>query len=490
MHIVDLPPVAATLLEAMRAVGYSFQTAIADIVDNSISAGATQIDVMFSPYGEPYVAILDDGAGMDAEQLRTAMRHGSRNPLEVRPAEDLGRFGLGLKTASLSQCRRLTVISVRSGKVSGAIWDLDEVIKRESWSLLELDESDLHVVPEIEGLQKKESGTLVVWQKLDRVFAGEASKDRALQDRIDQAREHLALVFHRFLEAAPGKSPLLIHLNNVAVAPSDPYLRGAKGCQQLPQETFPIDGYYVGVEPYILPHVSHLSATQIAKAGGSEGLRRNQGFYVYRNRRLIIWGTWFRLARQEEMTKLARVMVDVPNALDHLWTLDIKKSTAHPPEAVRHGLLRIVERIADRSRTVYTFRGRKSTATGVVHAWERAEHRGGTVSYKINRDHDLFNTLRVAIPDDQARILEHFAQSLEQSFPFDALYADMAAEQRIVEDIDLEALEESLFERAGLMLDALGRDSAAAKQLKDRLHLLDPFSRYPDIAARIKEKVL
>jgi hypothetical protein len=491
MRIIDLPPIAPTLLEAMRAVGYSFETAIADIIDNSISARATQIDVFFSPYGDPYVAILDDGIGMDGLQLRNAMRHGSRNTWAENAEGDLGRFGLGLKTASLSQCRSLTVVSISPGrKISGARWDLDEVSRLQSWAMIELDGYELDSIPEISSLRQKGQGTLVVWQKMDRLFAGESSQDRALQNKIDDTRSHLSLVYHRFLEPNISRPALSIRINNASVSASDPYLRTCRGSQLLPPEYFNVDESCVAVEAHILPHISRLSLDEIEAAGGHEGLRRNQGFYVYRNYRLIIWGTWFRLARQEEMTKLARVMVDVPTSLDHLWTLDIKKSTAHPPEAVRTGLRRIVERIAETSRRVYTFRGRKSTAAGIVHGWQRIEHRGGTVEYRINRDHDLINAIRSVVPEENERLLEHFLQALERSFPFDAVYADMAGERRISEDIEDADLEESLLDAAQLLIDAVKPDVNAAVILKNRIHLLEPFSRYPDITARIKERII
>jgi hypothetical protein len=489
MKVIDHPPVAATLLEAMRAVGYSFETAMADIIDNSVTAGAAEIDVFFSPYGEPYVSVIDNGGGMNAVQLLVAMRHGSRNPLIERPVNDLGRFGLGLKTASLSQCRRLTVIGLQDGVMSGAVWDLDEINARRSWALLELEPHEIQEIPDITKLAKHGKGVLVVWQKLDRVFAGETVVARALQDHIDDARTHLSLVFHRFLEPAPGQPALKISINNAPVVPSDPYLRGSKGWQLLPRESIPVGEHSVDVEAHILPHISRLSADEVTRAGGDEGLRRNQGFYVYRNRRLIIWGTWFRLAKQEEMTKLARVMVDVPNALDHLWTLDIKKSTAHPPEIVRHGLRRIVDRIADRSKRVYTHRGWKANDKGIVHAWDRIEHRGGSVSYRINREHDLFNAIRSGLGDDQARLLEFFLQAIEGAFPVDALYADMASERKMGDEKDEDVNEELLFETALLMLNAVGRGTPEAAALKERLHLLDPFTKHPDIVAKIKERI-
>ncbi len=190
------------------------------------------------------------------------------------------------------------------------------------------------------------------------------------------------------------------------------------------------------------------------------------------------------------MSKLARVIVDIPNSLDHLWKLDLKKSTAYPPEEVRQGLGRIVERIADRSKKVYTFRGRKSTSPDTIHAWERVEYRDGRIGYKINREHDLVSSLRTVLPETNGRLLERFLVSIEQLFPFDALYADMAAERRIIDDENDEEMERNLTEMAQLMLDALGRDSKEAKQLLSRLHILDPFAKQRDLTARIIKKLI
>lgn len=111
MRTVEIPPYAPTLMESTRAIGYSIESAIADIIDNSIAAGAWRIDIDFFPIGQAYISILDNGIGMTYTELTSAMQYGSRSPLEVREENDLGRYGLGMKTASLSQCRILTVIS-------------------------------------------------------------------------------------------------------------------------------------------------------------------------------------------------------------------------------------------------------------------------------------------------------------------------------------------------------------------------------------------
>jgi hypothetical protein len=166
---IFLPPAASDLLESMRALGYSFEAAVADLLDNSISAQSSSIDIKFSPHDNPYVSILDNGTGMLPADLTAAMRHGSKNPNLARNEQDLGRFGLGLKTASLSQCRRLTVVSLCEGFLSGRCWDLDHIAVRQDWMLLQLSDAELTGLPCIDQLQSRGHGTLVLWQNFDRL---------------------------------------------------------------------------------------------------------------------------------------------------------------------------------------------------------------------------------------------------------------------------------------------------------------------------------
>ena len=172
MQVRETPPFAPVLMESTRAIGYSLEAAIADIIDNSIAAKSGKVQLSFFPVGEAYVCILDNGSGMDDTQIDTAMQYGSKSPTDERDASDLGRYGLGLKTASLSQCRVLTVISKQGDRVIGRRWDLDYVIETGAWSLLILDKEDMASVPHISDLREQESGTLVVWQNLDRLLMG------------------------------------------------------------------------------------------------------------------------------------------------------------------------------------------------------------------------------------------------------------------------------------------------------------------------------
>lgn len=473
---IVLPPFAPVLLESMRAIGYSFETAIADIVDNSISAEATGIEIRFSPYDSPYIAVIDDGRGMTSDELISAMRHGSRNPLEERGPRDLGRFGLGLKTASLSQCRRLTVVSAKNGELSAWCWDLDVVKDRQDWVLVGLSKEQIGALPHGAELLDMNHGTLVLWQTLDRIASDTDALDQALEAKVDEARKHLALVFHRLLATKRGGAGIYLTINNVRVEPLDPYLLGNQATQHLPIEEFYIDRQAVTVSPFILPHLSKLTRKEMEIAGGEEGLRKSQGFYIYRNERLICWGSWARLTRQEELTKLARVRVDIPNTLDHLWTLDIKKSSAVPPESLKQNLKRIIDRIVERSRTVYAYRGKKTQLDGVTHIWERASVRGG-YAYLLNPSHPLVLALKQALPEDKTRLLDDLLSLVQTCFPFDLLYVDMASdnrtENRTLDDEDDETFSDSLSRLA----DALRSFHPDEESLLKSLCAIEPFAR-------------
>jgi len=207
------------LIESMRDIGYSLETALADIIDNSITSNASHIDILVPPVDtEPRLGVVDNGVGMTEDELLNAMRPGSQNPLDGRNATDLGRFGLGLKTASFSQCRKLTVVTRQNGVTSAAIWDLDYVTKKNKW-LVQIPE-DITSIPWVDRLKKR--GTLVIWECLDRAV-GPGKIQENLTQRINDVCGHLELVFHRFLSKERGKRSITIKINERPLNPFDPF---------------------------------------------------------------------------------------------------------------------------------------------------------------------------------------------------------------------------------------------------------------------------
>ena len=404
----------------MRDIGYSLGTALADIVDNSLTAGARTIRIFADTSGSALrVGILDDGSGMDEATLLDAMKLGGRSPLDKRERSDLGRFGLGLKTASFSQCRRLTVLTTQEGATRSARWDLDYVAETKQW-LVQVPEST-GAIPWAEELG--ESGTLVVWEKLDADERGSKTEADFVRE-VDEAGSHLELVFHRFLAGERGLQKASILLNERPLEPFDPFHATHPATIAGPEERIRVGGADVVVRAFTLPHHSKVGALDWERYARKEGYLKNQGFYVYREKRLIIHGTWFGLARQTELTKLARVRIDMPNTLDADWRIDIKKASAQLPAPIRRRLLKIIEPLGAGSKRVYTARGRRLVEESPVPVWSRIRNRDETL-YRINEQHpmvrDLTSRLDPASRGDLLRLLEVAGSAL----PMDAIFADI-----------------------------------------------------------------
>ncbi|MEG2013053.1 MAG: ATP-binding protein [Anaerovoracaceae bacterium] len=486
MRNIDLPPYAPMLIESTRAIGYSLESAIADIIDNSITAKSKNILIEYAPFDDPYIAIIDDGLGMTDEKLTESMRYGCADPNSIRESNDMGRYGLGLKTASLSQCRSLTVVSLQNNNTCARQWDLDHVKSTGLWSLMALDNTEIESLPLVYKLRDNKNGTIVIWQKLDKVFAGEINLESAMTEKMDQVAKHLALVFHRYLSGGDADNKITITMNGETLKGFDPFFT-TKSRQIMDDERIEIPQYnsFVAVHPFILPHPSKMSKDEIEKYGGKDGLRRLQGFYVYRNKRLLIWGTWFRLTKMDEFSKLARVRIDIPNSLDELWTLDVKKSTALPPEIVKVRLKQIINKIVDNSKRTYTFRGKQETRDDITHVWNVTQTREG-VRYELNGDYPLLDKLSEIIDDNAKRLLDDYLYSIENNFPVNRMQNDIYNEIKIVKE-NSDTLFNNIKEQVGVFL-------SAAENIEDRQRIFamlsktEPYCEYSDkIKALIME---
>lgn len=484
MKEIENPPYAPSLLESMRSIGYSLESALADLIDNSISAKAKKINIEYRPYDStPYIAIIDDGIGMSRDILSSAMRHGSTNPCDVRALDDLGRYGLGMKTASLSQCRKMTVISLmKNGVLTAFCWDLNLILSKKAWIMLELDEPEIALIPHVEKLKEWGSGTIVLWQQLDKLVAGESSLVSAIGEKMDVARKHLALVFHRFINHEYGHARISISMNGLLLPAIDPFLSDHAATQHLDEDSFKIESHKVIVKPYILPHISKLTPSAIDQAGGASGIRSLQGFYIYRNRRLIMWGTWFRLAKKDELSKLARVRVDIPNTLDHLWTLDVKKSVAFPPEAVRINLRRTIDRIRNVSSRTIVFRGHNIVKGDITPGWLEVLNREG-VRFDINRDHPLIKMFKQGLSKDQQSSFDSVLNAIENTFPAEALYSRMASDIRAISNE--ENIENKLKQMLISIFSTTEMDQTIKMNFLKNLHLIEPFNQNIEITKNI-----
>jgi hypothetical protein len=460
----------------MRDLGYSLETAVADLIDNSISAEATKIEIMCEIAGaQPYLAIIDNGRGMTPAELIDAMKHGSANPKSKRGANDLGRFGLGLKTASFSQCRSLTVASLRKGERSGAEWNLDRIDQDDDWILSVLDDNEIADLPHVGELS--DQGTVVVWRKLDRLFEDERGtrRDDIVNEKLDIVERHLALVFHRFLSGeVKGRKRISITLNGHPVGPFDPFCRKNKSTRYLPEDFVEVDGETVHLQPYILPHHSNLTATEYDYYQNRSDFISNQGAYIYRNGRLMAWGDWFRLVPKGEATKLARVQIDFPNSLDESWTIDIKKSRARPPLAVRERMRQIIGKVIGASTTVHRGRGQKLFDEVTAPLWERYADKG-RIRYAVNAAHPLVEELRSRLGAADAKLLGVVIEAVGAAIPIEMIYSDYSLHPREVGHGS--DAKETVIEKLRALRDAFSENATmgatAFREIVRSTHLFD-----------------
>ncbi|GAX46706.1 ATP-binding protein [Pseudolactococcus reticulitermitis] len=421
---IILVPDASNLIESQRSIGYTFETAVADIIDNSISANAKYIDVLFENENR-YVAIIDNGYGMSEEELISAMKYGSKSILEERHKNDLGRFGLGLKMASFSQCRKLTVVSCEeNGEMSGAVWDLDIISKTNDWTLKILSREDISNILIEKSVSNFESGTVVIWEKFDKI-----SDKRQFDELLSKTDLHVSLVFHRYLE-----KNLAIKFNGRQLLPVDPYFTKNKATQPLEEESIRFSDRRITVKPYIIPYQNRLSQEEKRFLEKYYEFNINQGLYIYRNRRLITWGKWFNVARSNELSNLAKIRIDLPNSMDDSWEIDVKKSTLNIPVGIKTQLKEIITRTIGKSERVYKHRGNKRNNDGLIHIFDRFE-KDKKVSYEINQNNPILRQLFENISDQDSRLLMIFIKQVSNNIPFDSIRYDMASKDREVEKV-------------------------------------------------------
>jgi Histidine kinase-, DNA gyrase B-, and HSP90-like ATPase len=359
MTFTNVAPSAARLTESLRDIGYDFPTAVADIVDNSLAASArrVEIDIKFDG-SDSWVSIADDGVGMSSNGLVEAFRYGSRREYQQG---DLGRYGLGLKTASLSQCRSVTVVSRgrNTSRTSARMIDLDIVAEWDDWVIV-TPGADAHVAVAREGVAES-GGTVVIWRKLDRVLPENRPEGGWARRRMEalaaRTAEHLAVVFHRFLEGDLGDG-LVITVNGAKVTPWNPFAPDEPARMALPPQKFELAvGEVSGMvtfQGYVLPSRDKFSsAAEFDRMSGPLNWNRQQGLYIYRAGRLVQWGGWGGVRGIDEHTKLARASIDFDTDLDQAFNIDVAKIRVSMPSQLRHMLERPVNELCVRADDAY-----------------------------------------------------------------------------------------------------------------------------------------
>jgi len=481
-------PDPGSLIESLRGFGYSPQTAIADLIDNSISARAKNVWLQFYWDGPgSYISIRDDGCGMSESELVNAMRLGSRNPLEARDPADLGRFGLGLKTASFSQCRKLTVQTLKSeGQMITRCWDLHEVVRSGEWRLLKVPSQITQNHSSL--LEKCGNGTVVVWEQLDRIVGDAQANHTKAHDRflqlIGDVEQHLRMVFHRFL-ARPVR--LNIFIQNNKLTPWDPFLLDNQATQYLGEEHLSYLDQKIVIKPYVLPHHTKLKKIAHADAGKPDGWNAMQGFYVYRNDRLLVAGDWLGLPfTKEEHYKLARIQVDIPNTMDQEWHIDVRKSRAQPPGRLKDDFRRIAKLTRDRAVAVYRHRGKKLNSTNsgdFLLPWNR-ELKLGKIYYRVNQEHPLVREI-LLINEPYRGLLKSFIRLIEETIPVPLIAIDHSENPEEQASPFENASSKEVQRVINKIYTALVNSGLSDKAARERLSTMEPFQNFPELIATL-----
>lgn len=487
------------LIESLRGLGYSTATAIADIIDNSISAAATQVDVHFEWAGAgSWIRISDDGCGMSDVELERAMQLGASDPRHARRSNDLGRFGMGLKTASFSQARVLTVLSRQAGQETACLrWDLDvlEEISGGDWPLIEGPRNGSETrLTLAEGVP---SGTVVLWENLDRIVTpGFDSED--MFEVVETVEAHLAMVFHRLIGTGAGQIELT--LNSKRVRPWDPFLTGNLSKRWESPEYRLIGAPEVRVQCNVLPHKDMLDPQDFEVAAGPEGWTSQQGFYIYRNRRLLAVSGWLRLGERgrqwtrDEAHRLARIRLDIPNSMDSEWNINVLKSTANPPVRLRPQLLRLAKETRDAARNVYAFRGRLLSdgiqdKAGMPDIWEAIKRPSGGTAYRLSRQHDLYRSV-MDRAGPLARDIKALLRLVEGTVPVQKIWLDTAEDNEPPTSVLDDEPDPALVEMMEAMFDALVHSRGLSEaEARERLSRTRPFDKRPDLIAGLGQQL-
>jgi hypothetical protein len=468
-------------------LGYTPEAAVADLVDNSIAAGArlVRIECRWEGAAESWLAIVDDGVGMDEEALLKGLTVGGRG-LDARSSSDLGRFGMGLKTASFSQARQL-VVATRpdAGPWQVRTWDIDHVLEVGDWELMRgCPDSAADRLSELTA-SVPGAGTVVLWQRLTQLVAvdsqpGDDWAKREFHRVVERIELHLGMVFSRYL--TNRRAPISMVLNSRSIDAWDPFLSGHKFVEALPAEK-PLPG--VSVQGFILPHRSRLTEDDYIKGGGPRGWLDQQGFYVYRQNRLIVAGDWLKLGnfRKDEKHVLARIVVDLSPEHDSEWSLDVKKSTAMPPPSLARHLSRVAKATRERAGAVISHRGRvvRDRQTSSEDFTWKTLSQFGQIRFVINRDHALVRELVERNPSVRGDLNTVFSM-IETTLPVGLIRSTTEITHAIAMAAGNGAVPDEVLEMAGRMLEVLMNRGVKAGEALGRVVRMPPFSDYPALS--------
>jgi hypothetical protein len=399
---------------------------------------------------------------------------------------------MGLKTASFSQCKRLTVASRKNGVTSCLRWDLDLLTANPDmgWVLIEGPAPGSEDLPA--KLESNDHGTIVIWEVLDRVVTESFTVNDFLALMEEQVERHLAMVFHRLLEGHHPK--LRLNLNGKKIEAWDPFLSGhpAKPWTSPVQRHRTSSGD-IEVQCHVLPHRDKLSDKEYEINGGPAGWNAQQGFYVYRNQRLLVAGGWLGLGQprawnREEPHRLARIRLDIPNTADADWKIDVKKSVARPPVALRPWLTIMATDTRERARRVFAYRGTPTNVnagTPIEQAW-KVERTSKGIRYRIDEAHPSIAAVLDDATSTQQDLIISMLRVIEETVPVQKIWLDTAEQKETPVTSFVSSSDEAVLKvMKTLFRNLVIQKGMEVEDAKARLACTDPFQNFPHLIAQL-----
>jgi Histidine kinase-, DNA gyrase B-, and HSP90-like ATPase len=407
------------LIKSIAEQGYSLETALADLMDNSITANASRIEVLTKIDEEPFTLFLsDNGNGMSKESLKRNMQFPSKSPDDSRESNDLGRFGLGLKTASFSQTRAFTVLSRKKGTsiFSGLTWDVKHLKDSGKWEMIiNSDEEIAEILEQYNNISNDHQNssndfipnTIVVWKGLYKFenFLDVKNKQDALKEEItNTTSEYLSIVFHKFMERQTNRVD--IRINNTLVKPFNPFPTENSNLRALEplQKEFGKD--IVKIQGFVLPNTSIKETKENSNpwTPHNKSLMDMEGLYIYRADRLILFGGWNGLIKKMPRLQLGRLKIDIGNKVDHLFHLNVAKSQINIPHDLKNSFLRAIVDLKTEAQKEYFNHGLKTfTQKPSEHSselfYKTATNKG--VLLRINDEFPLLKSLKSSLNNKQ-----------------------------------------------------------------------------------------
>lgn len=406
------------LIKSIAEQGYSMETALADLIDNSISANATKIEILSKIETEPFVLfITDDGDGIDADSLKRCMQFPSQSVDIERDSSDLGRFGLGLKTASFSQTRCFTILSRKKGEkeYNALTWDVNYLKQIGEWRIIVNSKNEIDRLLDsykttssayLNSFDEFSPNTIIIWQGLYKFedYGDVTQIQTILKTEItEQTTEYLSLVFHRFMER--NINPLQIRINNVRVKPFNPFPEERTDIRTL--EPSHGETGFLKIQGFVLPNVSIKESKEGLNIWTlkNKSLMDMEGIYIYRSDRLISFGGWNKIIKKEPKLQLARLKVDIDNNSDLLFHLNVAKSQIIIPYKLKNAFYRCIINLRDEAKKEFHNYGIKTFVNNqredrLLLYNKMATNQG--VLLVLNEDFPLLKSLKESLNKEQS----------------------------------------------------------------------------------------